>query len=284
MVFAVSEFIYDEKMQSIPFVVGPSIMEKYSNHLSTPLGMIFSDTQVAGPYPYVGDRLIVSIVLCRLPRESARSILSLVEKAARTVDPSTSLTTYLTIANLVMDGFEMLLGLNETKPLVGYRKEFHPDYSELKPGYYALINMPESEVDTTKLWVLGKRLVYGKDIDNAKPFRESDYVLYSIGQMPERTDLNLLPFYPVWKRVQQEAMEHLNAHWESAKANLATLIQNIRLSPDLTKHQASQLVSRYRNEATDLRKEAEKQSSLGIPGTKSEFDRIRMESLEVLDL
>jgi hypothetical protein len=49
LVFVITEFTYDKVEQTLPFVVGPTMLEKYQKKL--PLGMIFSDTRVAGPYP-----------------------------------------------------------------------------------------------------------------------------------------------------------------------------------------------------------------------------------------
>jgi len=67
MVFVVTEFTYGQKKnEAVPFVVGPVMMEKYGQKV--PTGMVFLDTRVAGPHPYRGDRLTLSVVLCRVKR------------------------------------------------------------------------------------------------------------------------------------------------------------------------------------------------------------------------
>src|SRR3954454_15898871 len=61
MVFVVSEFTYDKATQTVPFLVGPMLLEKFS--AKVPKGMIFNDTRVAGLHPYRGGRLSLTVVL-----------------------------------------------------------------------------------------------------------------------------------------------------------------------------------------------------------------------------
>ena len=48
MVFVVLEFTYDGKEESVPFVVGPQIMDKFGQSL--PEDMVFLNTRVGGLY------------------------------------------------------------------------------------------------------------------------------------------------------------------------------------------------------------------------------------------
>src|SRR3712207_343875 len=45
MIFVVSEFTYDKRVEAVPFVVGPALMEQHKQPV--PQGMIFADTRVA---------------------------------------------------------------------------------------------------------------------------------------------------------------------------------------------------------------------------------------------
>lgn len=186
MVLVVSEFIYHKKEEAVPFVVGPMMMQKIGQKM--PAGMVFSDTRVAGLHPYRGGRLALTVVLYRvLGKDYLRKLLRIVESAANVLDFSTAVSTYVKVADVVLDGVEALLELGDTDPLIGLRKEFDPDAGEvLEPGYFALIDMDESELNTDELWVRDSRLVYGKSLADAKPFRDADYVLYSIAQTLER--------------------------------------------------------------------------------------------------
>src|SRR5262245_55214215 len=65
MVTVVSEFQYSREKQSVPFVVGPSILEKYGMALPN-TGLVISNTRVAGIHPFQGGRLNLAVVLYKL--------------------------------------------------------------------------------------------------------------------------------------------------------------------------------------------------------------------------
>ncbi|MDX1638861.1 MAG: hypothetical protein R3281_12885 [Balneolaceae bacterium] len=255
MVFAVSEFVYDKKREAIPFVVGPAMMQKFGRNL--PEGMIFSDTRVAGLHPYRGGQLTLSIILYKVQTSNmVRKLLAMIENTANVLDFANALDTYLKVADVVMDGVESLLDLGGSEPVMGLREEFDPSDGRLRPSFFALINMPKNELDTNKLWVRDRTLYYGESSESASPFRRADFVLYSVTQVPERSDLTTLPFYPQWEHTQREALDPREDSWTSAKANMASLMQTMLLSPDLTDHQAHQLVKEWSNKLVNFHKMA----------------------------
>lgn len=286
MVFVVSEFIYGKKMEAVPFVVGPTMMKEFEKQI--PTGMIFSNTRVAGLHPYRGGRLNLSVVLCSVKRENyAEKLLQIVESAADVLDFSTALSHYVKIGKVVLDGVEAILGLDNTKPLIGYRKEFDPDAGDVvQPNYFALINMPESEFNVQELWVRDHQLVYGKSLEEAKPFRKADYVLYSITQTPERSDEELLSFYPLWERVKEEATKPYEENWRNAKTIMSSLCQAMWLSPDLTESQALQLADEYSQKMVAWHEREVRRASLGQEekSPSSELDKIRSKALAILDM
>ena len=253
MVFVVSEFTYDKKVETVPFIVGPSMMEKFGQKI--PQGMIFSNTRVAGLHPYQGGRLTLSIVLCRVKRQDyARGLLQMLESVASVIDFSTALTTYVKVAGVVLDGVETLFGLGDTEPLIGVRTEFDPDAGDpLRPSYFALIDKPESEIEPSRLWVRDNKLLYGESLAEAIPFREADYVLYSLVHTSKRTDEAILPFYPLYEQVLQAATNPDEGSWKRAKANMLTLYQALVLSPDLTPKQADALYNHYLTKMKQMR-------------------------------
>ncbi|HEY1248441.1 MAG TPA: hypothetical protein VGE97_05600 [Nitrososphaera sp.] len=285
MVFAISEFNYGTELQIIPFIVGPNLIEKYGKKMDIPLGMIFSDTQVTGLYPYCGGPLSLTVILYGITRENyAQDFLRMVERMTGLFEFTNSLSIYTKIANVVMDGFETIIGLKDTKALIGMRREFSPDSGDaFQPCYFVLIDTPEDEIDINKLWVNRRQLMYGPTIEDAYPFRDADFVLYSISQSIERTDLTRLPFYSLWQRVRKEAMVPRLDAWESAKSNMLALYQEIMTSPDLTKSHASRLIDVYRTEMKQLNQEAIKTAELGGEN-EDPFGQIRSRSLDVLSL
>ena len=284
-VFIVSEFIYDKGLQIVPFLVGPTMLEKFGQQV--PTGMIFSDSRVAGLHPYRGGSLTLTVILFRLQRQNyARKLLQLVESAAHTLDFSSALPLYLKVSNIIMDGIESLLGLGDLVPLTGIRKEIDLHaLNEQESAYFALIDMPESELNTDHLRVRKNQLVYGQTFADARPFREADFVLYSVGQISERSDVTTLPFYPLYEKVVQDAMKADNISWQSAKASLTTLRQAMILSPDLTLPQADALYQDYKAQIVSLHNEAIDNAVLGPEkGTLSEEDIRLREAVDILNL
>jgi len=276
MVFVVSEFTYDDNFQDVPFVVGPAMLDKYKQSL--PGHMVFENTRVAGLHPWRGGRLNLSVILYAVKRgDEARDLFRVVEGAAQVVDFGTALSTYLKVAGVVLDGVEAVLGLKDSDPIVGLRCEFDQDAKKdgFKPGYFALIS-PGFTVDPNQLWVRDRHLFYG-----AQPFRAADYVLYSITQTDERSDIDLLPFHPLWKRVEREAMGRTDQHWESAQANWSSLYQDIWFSPDLTKKQAKALTKEWEGDLNSHHETRESERGDADEVEPPELEAIRSGSLAI---
>ena len=265
LVFAATEFIYDKKAETVPFVVGPSLIEKNGQKAPTGGSTIFSNTRVAGLHPYRGGRLTLSIVLYRVKRKDhAQALLKLIESVSSAIDFSTALRSYSKVAGVLLTGIETLFGLGDTEPVIAIRKEFDPSAGDsLEPSYFVLIDKPESELKTEQLWVRDNQLVYGATLAEAKPFREADFVLYSIVQTSDRNDITTLPFYPLFERAKEAALQGDDKSWERAKANLLSLHQTLALSPDLTPTQAKQLFSNFLEETRDAYRTAQELGSLG---------------------
>jgi hypothetical protein len=284
MVFTVTEFIYGNKIESIPFIVGPMMLEKYGK-LDVGTGMVFSNTRVAGLHPYRGGSLNISIILYRLPVvDYAKNILKMVEKTAGILDFATTFGSYMKLANLILDGFEMLLGLEETKPIIGLRTEFDPDTGyTLKPGYFALIDKPGLKIN--ELRVRDRQLLYGENEEKAQPFREADFVLYSIGQTTERTDIRNLHFYPLWEHVANEAAKPREDTWKSANHNMVTLWQEMRSSADLTDRQSIEIATKFKKEMKEIYDKSVAMATLGPKKKRlSRSEIIRKESLEAFSI
>lgn len=288
MVFIVTEFTYDKKTESVPFVVGPQLLQQYQQKAAVPSGMIFRNTRVAGIHPYRGGRVSVALVLCSVKRtDHAKDVLDLIETSAGALDFSTALSFYLRTARVVIDGVSRLAGMGQTNPIIGMRNEFDPQTGELfEPGYFALIDVPSGKVDEKKLWVKDGELLYGDSATEARNFRsylDADYVLYSILQSDCREDLSLLPFYPLFERVKQEATIPEDNSWKRAKADLLALYQNLVLSPDLTPSHADAINDSYIEQALKLREAAVKTANLGAAET-SDFESRIAKSVRLLDL
>jgi hypothetical protein len=244
MILFISEFSYGRQREVVPFVVGPTMLEENGRALPDQ-GLLITNTRVAGVHPYRGGRLTMTAVLYRAKQtDYARNLLNVVENAAGLLDFSTSLGVYTKVASVILDGLEALFKVSDTDPVVGWRQEFDPDAGdEVIPGYFALINKPD--VDRAKLWVKDNQLCYGDTLQSAQPYRAADFLLYSLAQTTERSDVSALPFQELAERVLKDAAEPTEAHWKSAKANMLSLYQTLNSSPDLTEEHARQLADGF---------------------------------------
>mgnify|MGYP000043432556 CR=1 FL=1 len=287
MVLFISEFSYNRQREAVPFVVGPSMLEENGRSLPNQ-GILINNTRVAGVHPYRGGRLTLTAILYRSKRtDYARNLLKVVENAAGLLDFSTALSTYTKVASVILDGLEALFSMGDTKPVVAWREEFDPDAGDvLQPGYFALVNKPN--LDNNKFWVRNNQLCYGNSLESAQPYRDADFMLYSLAQTAERSDVDNLSFQELWDRVQKDAMEPTEERWKSAKANMLSLYQTLNTSPDLTEAQAKQLTNEYMTKMVESHEMAISINNFvaGPHRTQEEVtrDKIVNESVSILDL
>ena len=286
MVLVISEFSYDKERLTVPFVVGPNLIkaavEKSGKKL--PNGMLFTNTRVAGVHPYRGDGLTISVVLYRLRvQDYLRKLMKVVETAAGALSFGTALGAYLKVGDVVLDGIDSLFDLGAIDPVVGHRQEFRKGF---EPGYYALIDMPEDQAGDYKFWVREQQLVVGNTLQSAEPFRETDYVLYSISQMDDRDDLDLLSVYPLWERVAQEATVANETYWTNAKAYMGAFYRAMVDSPDLTGLQTDKLYDEYTKKMKNLHQRAAEISNLSEAkrSALTELDEARSRVVSILEM
>jgi hypothetical protein len=287
VVYAYAEFVYGGKSHAVPFLVGPNILKDRGVSDQFLGGLILRNTNVTGVNPYRGGGLVLSVVLCEAKGENLlRPLLRMIENTSRALDFSAATGAYTKVANLVMDGFDQLFGSGLVTPLVGLRDTFGPQMEmPFQPGYFALIAAPD--VAREKLWVRDRQLVTGSSLDAAKPYREADFVLYSINSLPgdTRDDYDTLPFNDLWERVKADASSAKEEpNYASARQQMSTLYQSIMMSPDLTDRQRMSLAGDYVRQMNETHENAKK---LGLqagtmPGfDQPELDRIRKQALEI---
>lgn len=284
MALVVSEFQYDGQDTVVPFVVGPSMLEK--DQIELPNGFMFKDTKVAGIHPYKGDDFKLTVILYRVKRtDIAKKLLKVVENMASVLDFSQTLSTYLKIANVLVDTVGEVIGSDATnQPLIGLRQELRAGGS-FAPGYYALIDSPQTQIDQSKLWVRNNELLYG-DTDMAPKFTDANYVLYSINQTIERDDYDKLsPIGGMWKQVKAEATGTKPETWENAKVAMSSLYTAIVISPDLTEDHALKLDDELVERMRRIHERALGNLSLGEATVEADpLEKTRRKALDILKL
>lgn len=293
-VLVITEFMYNGEFVSVPFMVGPSMLEEKG--IQAPAGTtIIADTRVAGIHPYRGDRIIVRLVLYQVARDNyPRKMLNLVETATKELDVSISLSQYLKVADVIISGFETLMGLKACIPVMAYSKEFdRMAHDPLQDAFIILVDRPLGTLSKEQTWVIDNNLYIGESLSSTRPFVENDFVLFSIKRTPDvRDDIERLDFQVLWKQAYLKAAKP--SDWPLAKAALATLYEAIDLSPDLTDPHKSTLKCYYRDELVKRYEEAKALEVLsGVktePTSEEEIEReramqkARQEALAVLEM
>jgi hypothetical protein len=283
MALVVSEFQYDQENIVVPFVVGPSLLEKDRIELPNG-GFMFLDTKVAGVHPYKGGGLKLTVILYQVKRSDlAKRLLKVAENVASVLDFSQTLSTYLKIANVLVDTIGDVIGTDpNNRPIIGLRQEFEAG-DDFKPGYFAMI--ASDKINRGKLWVKENELLYG-DTANAPKFTDANYVLYSIGQTTERDDFEALsPIGEMWKQVRTEATRTKAETWDTAKVAMSTLYQAMILSPDLTEGHANQLNDELVTRMVRMHERALQNVSHGEVSTQVDpLEKVRQKALDILKL
>jgi hypothetical protein len=209
-----------------------------------------------------------------------------VEGISAAIDPSATFSTYLKIAGTVLDGVEAILGLSATEPVLGYRTTINPDRKELlEPAYYALIDQEESELERDRFWVCESRLCHGETLASSAPYRDHDFVLFSIAQGDKRSDERILSFFPLWETALDLASRPELHYWKDAKAQFNTLKRSLLKSPDLTKPDSTRLRDQYFEELKQIRSDAVMEGELkGSELSEEELELGRIaDQLDALD-
>ncbi len=249
MVLSLTEFTYGTETITVPHILGRNVLKGHFTEVIKDQGILISNETIVGPYPYLGGHFSTTIVLCKLQVEDyAHKIFNLVEKASGIVPPAAALGSYMKLAGILYDGTMDILGSEATEPLVGHRKSFKPEIGEPPTaGYYALINMDEGGIRADRLWVKDNRLMEGKDEGRLEPYRDADYVLYSVLPTEERSDEELLDFYKTWLNIETEASRLDPASWRNARESFKVLHSAIMTSNDLIYSHKRTLSRKYQS-------------------------------------
>jgi hypothetical protein len=245
-VLVVTEFTHGNQRVTVPRVVGPNLIRKQSAGQNPKYGSIVLDSRVAGPFPYRGGDVDVSVGFYQVERaDHARTLLNMIERLSDAVGGSLQLGMVARTAATLLEGVEGLLGLKGTAMLTGHRLSLATSpLDPLTTGFCAIIAPPVQQ-DTSEFTVHERRLHIRNDAAFGDvPYRASDYALLGITSSASRDDEFLAQFVDMKN-------DALNALWdgadgtERAKANLITAYQQMRKSPDIIACEASALFDRW---------------------------------------
>jgi hypothetical protein len=282
VVFATS-FLQGGTIVTIPAVVGPSLLEQPGKKL--PLGLLLNNIEVAGPIPYRGGTLTISVLLYRVQHTNhAKDLLKVVEGVSKAIGPTADLGMLTKVGGTLMDGVGSLLALGDTEPIMGQRFTMSP----VGPGgirtFCAALIGPGTQTSSEDLSVDYGKLRHGSGQD-AHEFTADDYVLYSLSAPARRTDESALPFYPLFQRARQDAFRGGDDNWKTAKATFSEVWQQMIVSPDLIPEQAEELFEDWKKKLLAEKERGEKMRMLTVGGEERAKPNARTQTAaSVLDL
>jgi hypothetical protein len=268
LVVFVVEFGYGGKRIAIPKVVGPSLIPEVVKGGAPKHGIVLEDVLIAGPHPYRGGEVALSVRFYQVPRDDlARSIMTTIGTLSKEVPVLRELDTAMLIGGAILDGVEGLLRIKDTTCLAAFYLSLDP--SNFKPfsgQFCALVTPPVP--DSAALKVVDRRLkiVDGKD---EQPYSGSDFVLFSVEGATERRDLN--PF----DTHQQEAMAVMTTGEDGtkrAKAMLLTAYGDMLRSPDMIADQADAVFLDWQGQFAKRQKILESLNALPLEERPKEPD------------
>lgn len=147
--------------------------------------------RLAGPLPYRGQDITVLVGLYAVPgQDAARALISNVGALAAL--GGLPLAGAQQIAEVVKQGVEGVLGLDETRLQLGIRDTFYPN-NPLAPGYLVGIAAEQRDIDEDSLWLSNGRLVSGVDPIAGKPYTAHDYMVLELERRETYEDWPSLP-------------------------------------------------------------------------------------------
>jgi hypothetical protein len=217
-------------------IVGPTAVD--TGKIPKPHGFVLNDIKVAGPIPFNGGDIGVTVILYKITQKNyAQSIMKLIERIAASQTGIPGVATALNLGSILLDGVQALLDLGENEPVMGQR--FGINTSSLS-GFLPLTRtlIKDSSIDV-ELHVRDGRLLVGDG-----EFQDSDFVLYSISKVLQRDDHRALPFFPLVTDACAAVTKGPDGN-EAAKGILITLYNEMLKSEDLTYQDRERLFAEY---------------------------------------
>ncbi|CAM1344010.1 hypothetical protein [Tenacibaculum amylolyticum] len=242
-----TDFIYDDKRSSFPFVVGPDLL-KNIEQLEGNESIRYKNTRIVGPTPYRGDNIAIFSGLFRIRTvDWAAQTIGLLENVAKAFD-ATKLTSYINIADPLLNSIENFFGMGkDTQLRIGQRREFkdpeiHSTADTFSSGYWIMLRKDQKDVDKTKFWVKDNELYYGTNKGNIKPYRENDFILFEINASDKRNDYETFDFHDHWESAR-EAL--INGELSQAEKQFRMFTVGLYSCKDIIEDQKQQLLVFY---------------------------------------
>ena len=169
-------------------LVAPTQLQQVSN--SGLDRVVTVNATLLGPVPYRGGDVSLVAGLYAVPGDDAAQ--ALVAMVATLTTLAGSPIPAGSIASVITDGVDNLLGLNKTTLRLGVYDTFYPG-NPLRTGFHVGLGADSAKVDLSQLGLRDGHLVKGPNPIAAKPYRDHDYVVVEVERRETRDDWPGLP-------------------------------------------------------------------------------------------
>jgi hypothetical protein len=238
------EFNYGAERIILPRVVGPDLISSVIGPTGANggalHGTVLTNTLIAGPHPYRGGDVDLTVRLFAVQRTNfARTLLRTAERLSTAIGDPGGLATFEKTGDAMVSSIEAMFGLTATRYLAGARLSTRIGNRPFRAGYVVATTPPmPSPADMA---VDGDTL---RDAHHQTAWTGSDFVLLGIHGTKVRGDESRLPFNTLCERALR-AVADGESSWERAKGLLIAAYQDMLVSPDLTRPEAGRLFDEW---------------------------------------
>lgn len=290
LLYLAVDFKYGSQRVTVPRLIGPSVLgpsiTKGGGKL--PHGFVVRDIRVAGPHPYRGDPVGITVVLYKIAHtDYAKRVLAFAEKLTGVVGFPADLSMAFKIGGAVVDAVETLFDMNDSVPLMGRRFELNASPRDgFQPQQVALINSGDKPLPP--LDVRGASLVQ----ESGEPFIDRDYVLFDLWRTESRgVDADLLSETMV-EKMYECGLAGDPESWRRGKSILLALYQQLLSSIDLTEADAERIFEKHKEKLLKCKERARLVSLMPVEVPESplaqswmnETERLNNKAREILEL
>jgi hypothetical protein len=271
LVVIVTAFNYDKKDIAVPKVVGPQLIPDPEGGGSPKYGTVLEDTLVAGPHPYRGGDVVISVRFYRVQRDNfVRSVLKTIDALSKISTSLHELEMVASVGGAILTGVEGVLGLRTTTCLAAYRGSLVPRLTKPFSAQFCALLTPPVPKELSALRVQDGRL-FADQTEGIARYKNSEFLLLSVYGAEERDDMSRLPVNA--RRIAAlKAVGQGTDGFSRAKGLLTAAYAEMLESPDMTINHADHLFELWRKELMDRRVQLEKTHALK-DGAEEVLDR-----------
>jgi hypothetical protein len=238
-VLVICDFLYGGERRTVPVFAGKETLSGLKKYLENE-PVEYRDTVLVGPTPFMGDDIGILIGLFRTrSADYAEQLMGMVGEIGKVFHIG-ELDRYLSLLKPLTHGINIVLGLKDVEFRLGVRSVYTSG-NNLKSGFIALVNCPETALQRDQLWVNEDRLWIGT-AHNKRRLTDFDYCLLKVEFVGNR-NFAALPMAKLWNDIKGLVWA---GHQENAETTFLELCRQLSISSDVTRPDRFNLIRVYK--------------------------------------